>query len=113
MRERTDFMANNMIIQLLYIFLIRGNDENNQIVFIAMSFSILSITICIFSIISQREIQRSTAYISIEFDVTGLKSVKACRNRVDALKERIATYLGEPPSLFDIPRPKRMPDGLK
>ena len=102
-----------LVIQIFFIFFIRDNHKNDQIVFIAMTFSILSVIICIFSIISQRKIIRSTDYVSIEFDATGLLDVRQCRNRVEEIRHSLSSSFGLNSNLFDIQRPKQIQHGLK
>ncbi len=81
-----------------------------------MTCSILSIIISILSMISQRNIVRSTGYCTIKFDVTGpavVNSMSKCRNRVKQLQTQTASLLGLNKNLVEIVRPTEIKKGLR
>ena len=80
-----------VLIQIVFIiFILEGNDI---IVYIAMSFSLLSIIISTLSMVSTRKILRNTDYVSIQFDVTGLLDVRNYRNRVKKSNQDFQQHL--------------------
>ena len=101
-----------LVIQIVF-FAMFQQSQNNIILYLAMTFSILSIIISALSMISTRSISRNTDYVSIEFDVTGLSDIKQCRNRVKKIKSAFSTSIGVNALLFDISRPIQIQRGLK
>ena len=95
-------------IQLLFLAHVQ-----NSIVYISMTFSILSMLISIASVIAKRNLLTTTTYVSIEFDITGLSDVSKHRNKVSSIKHKIATILGIDSHLFEVARPVQIQEGLK
>ena len=105
---------------LLQIYLLTqsGSDSisSNQIVYISMGFSILSIIISLLAMISQRDIVRSRDYVSIEYDVKGpmvVDKLKQCRNRRNKLQLQISSLIGVERNLVEIVKPDQIKQGLR
>ena len=102
-----------MAIQIVSILLFEES-RNEITIYVAMTFSVLSVFISTLSLCSKRNIQRVTVSVAIEFDVKGLyDNVRQCRNRVKVLKSKFASSYGVDEHLLEILRPKPIPDGLK
>ena len=78
-----------------------------------MVFSLLSIIISLFSILTRKSVLRAAGHYEIKFDVTGLSNIKKCRNLVKDIKNALAISFGLDPSLFEILRPMQIPKGLQ
>ena len=78
-----------------------------------MVFSLLSIIISVFSILTRKSVLRAAGHYEIKFDITGLSNIKKCRNLVKDIEKALATSFGLDPSLFEISRPMQIPKGLQ
>eukprot|EP01084_Bolivina_argentea_P320526 556154_1 len=100
----------------LQILLLISYGGTSDIVYISMTFSILSIVISVLSMVSQRNIIRSRDYVCVAFDVTGpmiVNNMNKCRNRVSKLQIQLASLLGVQRGLVEITRPEAIKKGVR
>eukprot|EP01084_Bolivina_argentea_P176631 305604_1 len=103
-----------LAIQIVYLSI--SNANTNNIVFISMGFSVLSIIISIFSMVAQRNITRSRDYVSIQYNVTGISIIGQThkhRNKIKQIRNHISSILGINRELIEIQRPIEIPKGLE
>ena len=99
---------------MIQIALISYDDNaNDTVVYVAMAVSILSIVILVLSMVSRRDLLRSTDYVTVEFDVTEISNTNKCRNNVTNIHNELSSLLGLNKSLLEICRPSFIPKGLK
>lgn len=93
-----------------------SNDDPDDIVYISMVFSVLSIIISTLSMASQRTITKTSEFVSIEFDVKGqpiVSNLKKCKNRRRELQSQISILLGVNKNLVEITKPQQIQKGLR
>eukprot|EP01084_Bolivina_argentea_P109463 195666_1 len=98
-------------LQCIYLF-ISQTDNINNVVFITMGFSLISIIIAVTSSIQQKAIIKSQDRVEISFDVSNMdvNEIKYAQNCVNKLKQRISGKLGVDCDLFEIPKPTLLPN---
>ena len=111
----TVLLENIPQLGLQIYLLINGESANDFVLYVSMTFSILSIVVSILSMISQRSIARSRDYVSIEFDAKGsniISNMSQCHNRKHGLQTQMASLLGIQRNLIEVIRPRQVQQGL-
>ena len=100
----------------LQIYLLMQNSTSNEIVYISMAASIMSIIISVLSMISQRSVIRSRDYVSVEFDVKGaviVSNINQCKNLKSKLQLQMSSLVGIEQELVEIVKPEQIKHGLR
>eukprot|EP01084_Bolivina_argentea_P286052 490640_1 len=105
-----------LALQILYAYVYKPElTWRDEIVYISMAFSVISIIAALFSWKSRKNVLDSQDYVSIQFDVKGhavCSNITKCKKRVNQIKECLSGVLGIEKSLIEITKPSQIPHGL-
>merc|ERR1712228_46298 len=108
-----------LLMQSLYLWM--SQKMNDYIVWISISFSLLSLILCCLSMIEQKKLSESTGYDEISFDVTGSMVTAENesgdrykhRNKYKQIQASFAGEFGLSVDLLEVMKPTPVQNGFK